>query len=106
MPPLTTPRGRRNTIGNSLVEVFPWGSNKEEKCRKNEKTDKFKFVELLICCCRNIHDGHVGEFNFEKLFLRVNFLEARRGETCTPKIKKKGIPYNCMYKSNIYKLDI
>lgn len=42
-------------------------------------------MELLICGCRNIHDGHVSEFNFEKLVLRVNFLKARRGEICTPK---------------------
>lgn len=84
MPLLTTSRGRSKTFGNSLVEVFLWGSNKEGKYRKNGKTTKFKFVEVLICGCRNIHDGHVSEVNFGKLnFLRANFLEARRGEICT-----------------------
>lgn len=102
LPLLTTPRGRK-AFGNSLVEFFPWGSNKEEKHRKNKKTTKFKFVELLICGCKNIHGGHVSEFNFEKMFLRVNFLEARSDEICT---QKKGIPYNCMYKSSIYKLGV
>lgn len=99
--PVDYVKRKKENIWKFLSGNFPWGNNKEEKYRKNRKNTKFE--ELLICGCRNIHDGQVIEFNFDKLFLRVSFLKARRDENYTP---IKGLPYNCMYKFSIYKLGV